>query len=63
MMACPTCGMRQWRYDDLTLTCKNGHRVIIGAPAPAPKLRVSPWWIPISTAGTAALDLLIRGLT
>lgn len=38
-MTCPTCGLRQWNYDENTLTCKNGHLISKGKkfwrPAPA----------------------------
>jgi hypothetical protein len=63
-MTCPTCGLRQWNYDDATLTCKNGHRFAIGEQPKHPR---SNWWlIPAAAAGAAgaaALDLLLRTIT
>lgn len=60
-MSCPQCGLRQWRYDASTLTCKNGHRVGDGEAPPA---HLSPLWlIPVTAGGTLVLDFLVRTIT
>lgn len=60
-MSCPQCGLRQWHYDETTLTCKNGHRVRVGDKPP---VRLPPLWlIPVTAAGTLVLDFLVRTIT
>lgn len=57
MMPCPDCNQRQWRYDEITLTCKNGHRHLIGEK---PRRTVPLWSLPIAAAAPLAIDLLTR---
>lgn len=59
-MTCPKCGMRQWKYDEVTLTCKNGHRFKVGRRP----IRFNPFIVvPASVGATLALEFVVRSLT
>ena len=62
MSDCPTCGLRQWKYDETTLTCKNGHRFEVGASAPKPR-RIRTWVFGMSSAAALSAGYLIGHLT
>jgi hypothetical protein len=63
-VSCPKCGLRQWNYDETTLTCKNGHQIPVGKkPSPSVPAGLIAATVVVSAIGTLLLDLFVRTIT